>query len=778
MATNVMSLSAEMGLDARKFSGGLADAKEDMRKTGNFIEGEAENTARGVDDAFSGLADEAGQSFNLMESLAVGAFTGMTTFAIDTAVAIGASFADTFKDIALLPGQLANEFEVSMDRLSVRTGQTGEDLEALEGLAIQVFEDAFGDSIEDAASAVAMVDQRFKDLSGDEIVKITENAFALQDAFGEDMSSSIDAVQVLMDEMGLTSDEAFGFITKGMQDGLNRSGDFLDTIREYSNQFNDAGFDAQEFYSILESGAAGGVLGTDKAADAVKEFQIRMSEMRKEAQEGGGTLSSAFSTVTDLAPEGIDFAYDTAEAFDQVIAGLREMRDNGEDWKSVATDLFGTQAEDLGDLLLDMEAAPGMMQDWTKATDQLADQYDNLPGIWTSISRQFQTSLLPIGDTLLEALKSVMPDVENTIGWFETDAVPILQGFAEQAVEWFQYGLGWIRENGIPLAQGFFSWLTDIAMPQVVASWNWWNETASPAIAAFAEFALAKVGELYLWFVFTALPEIASAWEWWNAEALPAITTFADAATTAITPIFNWLIEEGLPMVQEAWMWWQEEALPMLQNVFGTSQEGWGEFFTFLVEKWQEIQPQLTEAWTTMQESWAKITEVLGPVVENLGEIWAAYQRVLNVFAPLAEALGLSTEQFTAMDAVIGTLGLVIDVMVFNLDIMSTALEGIALGMEEVSGWISYSLDGWKKWGEEAKKAGDLVPDFLKPGSPPPLATAFKDIAEGARSANLAGYSAHNSISSPRTMNLTINNPVRREETLAMDASLINSMIG
>ena len=55
------------------------------------------------------------------------------------------------------------------------------------------------------------------------------------------------------------------------------------------------GFSADEFFSIMETGSAGGVLGTDKIADSVKEMGIRLNENAK-------GVSEAFTAM------GLDFA--------------------------------------------------------------------------------------------------------------------------------------------------------------------------------------------------------------------------------------------------------------------------------------------------------------------------------------------------------------------------------------------------------------------------------------------------------------------------------------
>ena len=75
------------------------------------------------------------------------------------------------------------------------------------------------------------------------------------DAFGIEVNESVMAAKNLMTEFGLSGEQAMDFVAKGMQSGLNASGDFIDSISEYGNLFADAGFSADQMYSIMATGA-------------------------------------------------------------------------------------------------------------------------------------------------------------------------------------------------------------------------------------------------------------------------------------------------------------------------------------------------------------------------------------------------------------------------------------------------------------------------------------------------------------------------------------------
>lgn len=127
-------------------------------------------------------------------------------------------------------------------------------------------------------------------LGGVDMEGLLQDAALLEGRYGVDAQEAINATKALMTEFGLTSDEATSMLIAGFDAGMNTSGDFLDSIGEYANQFSGAGATAAEFFSVLQTGQANGVLGTDKIADAFKEFGVRMLD-------GSGTTSGALETL-------------------------------------------------------------------------------------------------------------------------------------------------------------------------------------------------------------------------------------------------------------------------------------------------------------------------------------------------------------------------------------------------------------------------------------------------------------------------------------------------
>ena len=124
---------------------------------------------------------------------------------------------------------------------------------------------------------------------------MTENGIAMRDVFGIDLSESIRGVDAIVDNMGVTSEQAFDLMARGAQRGLNKSGELADNIAEYGSLWSQAGFSAQEMFAIMENGLDSGAYNLDKVNDFVKEFGNSLVDGRIE--EGIDSFSDGTKTL-------------------------------------------------------------------------------------------------------------------------------------------------------------------------------------------------------------------------------------------------------------------------------------------------------------------------------------------------------------------------------------------------------------------------------------------------------------------------------------------------
>lgn len=367
----------------------------DMDKAGGSVDKFTDTTgkgAKGVGD-FGKATDGAGSKFAAFGGIVAGGA------AIAGAALIGIGAAAL--DMASQSNQATNDMQASL-------GLTRDEAEQLTDVARNIFGNNFGADMADVSASLITVRQQMKGLADEDLQAVTEAALALRDVFGFEVSESTNAANVLMEKFGLTSKQAFDFITAGAQQGLNTSGDFLETITEYGVLFADGGATADQFFSTLQTGLQGGVLGTDKAADAFKEFGIRIVDGSDATK---GALKELGLSYDDIQRQITSGELTKAEAFQLVTEKLRGVDDIATQTQ-LGVALIGTQFEDLGnEAALGIDMAATSMADLAGSTDSLNAKYTNLGSVGETLWRQTLLTLEPVGAALLDLANAAMPSI-------------------------------------------------------------------------------------------------------------------------------------------------------------------------------------------------------------------------------------------------------------------------------------------------------------------------------------------------------------------------------
>lgn len=340
---------------------------------------------------------------------------------------------------------LGGEWQTATNQVAAATGAAGAELENLRDVMENVYADNFGEDVADVADAVALVNRNMANLDQNGLTAATEGALALRDAFEYDVEESTRAAEAIRKNFGASAEDAFSLIAAGAQNGLDYSGELIDTINEYSSQFAKLGFDADGMFNILQAGADGTAWNLDKVGDAIKEFSIR-------AIDGSDTTVEAFTSLGYNAEElmatfaaGGEGAND---AFFDVLDTLMAVDDQVErDALGVA--LFGTQWEDLGvEAMEAMANASQAAYDTGDALEQINQvKYNDLDSAIQGIGRQIEVALLPAADAMYQSLMSNMPEISAAI----EEVSPVVAEIAEDFADW----AGGAISEGLPvLADG------------------------------------------------------------------------------------------------------------------------------------------------------------------------------------------------------------------------------------------------------------------------------------------------------------------------------------
>ena len=336
---------------------------------------------------------------------------------------------------------LGGEWQTATNQVAASTGAAGKELEGLRDVMEDVYAANYGDSVADVGDAVAMVNRNMANLDQNGLTAATEGALALRDAFEYDVAESTRAAEAIRKNFGSSAEEAFSLIAAGAQNGLDYSGELIDTINEYSSQFAKLGFDADGMFNILQAGADGTAWNLDKVGDAIKEFSIRAIDGSDSTVEAFTSLGYNAENIMATFAAGGEGAN---KAFFDVINTRMAVDDQGErDALGVA--LFGTMWEDLGTEA--MEAMAGASQaayDTEGALEKINQvKYNDLDSAIQGIGRQMEVALLPAADAVYQSLMDSMPEITEAM----EEVSPVIAEIAGDFADW----AGGAISDGLPV---------------------------------------------------------------------------------------------------------------------------------------------------------------------------------------------------------------------------------------------------------------------------------------------------------------------------------------
>lgn len=572
-----------------------------------------ENAERAADRLGDTMEDAGQQAEDSSEGYTVlkNVIANLATEAISKAV-------DAFKE-------LATEGDSALAMLEARTGVTSSEMEGFEGVMYEVYNANYGESLGDVSEKLSTVIQMTDDLDNASLANVTKNAIALEDVFGFDIMESMRGVNSLMDQFGITSDQAFNLIVQGAQKGLNQNDDLLDTINEYSVQFKNAGYSADDMFNMLANGVESGTWSVDKLGDAVKEFNIRMSD--GSAKDAVEALGFSWEKVSEDWGKGGDSA---KEVFNMLVNELDGLETTTEGY-NIGVGLLGTMYEDLGqEAVLALSNTEGAINSASDAMAQMdGAAYDTLESSLSQLGRTVKAEVVqPIAEKLTPAIKDSVNFVNERVG---------------PAVEWL---LSHLPEVGIILG----------TIGSVIAAMKWGSivgqiskisgafsgfKTAiaaipGPVLAIIAIVAALAAGFMYLWETNEDFRNnVTALWEELQGsfselggkisdmlnQLMPLISEIASTVLTAfgqiaeaVLPILIQLVQAILPIITQI----VEAVLPVLIQLINT------------------ILPIITQIINAVLPVLVEILNALTPI---LNMVISLLQPILNLIISLVEPI-------------------------------------------------------------------------------------------------------------------------------------------
>ena len=583
-----------------------------------------ENAERAADRLGDTMEDAGQQAEDSSEGYTVlkNVIANLATEAINKAV-------DAFKE-------LATEGDSALAMLEARTGATSSEMEGFEDVMYEVYNANYGESLGDVSEKLSTVIQMTDDLDNASLANVTKNAIALEDVFGFDIMESMRGVNSLMDQFGITSDQAFNLIVQGAQKGLNQNDDLLDTINEYSVQFKNAGYSADDMFNMLANGVESGTWSVDKLGDAVKEFNIRMSD--GSAKDAVEALGFSWEKVSEDWSKGGDSA---KEVFNMLVNELDGLETTTEGY-NIGVGLLGTMYEDLGqEAVLALSNTEGAINSASDAMAQMdSAAYDTLESSLSQLGRTVKAEVVqPIAEKLTPAIKDSVNFVNERVG---------------PAVEWL---LSHLPEVGIILG----------TIGSVIAAMKWGSivgqiskisgafsgfKTAiaaipGPVLAIIAIVAALAAGFMYLWETNEDFRNnVTAVWEELQGsfselggkisdmlnQLMPLISEIASTVLTAfgqiaeaVLPILIQLISELLPVI----IGLIDQLLPVLTQIIES-------VLTVLVDVINQLLPLVMQIIEAVLPVLLQLVQAILPIITQIVEaVLPVLIQLINTILPI-----------------------------------------------------------------------------------------------------------------------------------------------
>jgi phage-related minor tail protein len=501
-------------------------------------------------------------------------------------------------------GVLQGVFETEKGLLKFQntTGATNAEMKKYGNEIKDLYKSGVGESIDDVGMAMANVKQQSAALgisSPKDLKNITERAMILRDNFEVDIPEATKTAGNLMKNFGMTSEEALDYIAKGFQSGLDQSGDFIDTLYEYSPQFAKMGMSADDMFNILKSGTTAGIFTLDKMGDAVKEFGIRAIDGSENTKKAFSEIGlDADSTAQKLAKGGTE----GQKAFFDIVQGLAKIKDPIKQ-NEMGVYLFGTMWEDLGGkAILGMGKVEGATTKYKGTLDEIKKNTatQDIGKQFEILKRTIEIDVVqPIAAKLLPALKSISDIAKENL--------PMVKELFSNI------------PSGVVVAIAAIGGLAAVIVP-LIGLWG----MLAPAIAA-VKVAFAAVGTFIagistpVLVVIGVIVALLAVVYIFRDQFMAIFSKIASVVVPLLTSAFNYMkatfmqyimpiVDQQLPKIQSTFM-----------SVFESVKGHLATVIPFIIEILKGLKPVFEVIVYVLQGLWSAMLIVFGNIIAFLG---------------------------------------------------------------------------------------------------------------------------------------------------------------
>ena len=323
----------------------LANAKDGMADYGDA-----------VDDAsskFSGFGEDGNELISMLDGKfggIISKISGVGEATSGAGAAMGLAFAGATTAAGFLIDKIVEIGQEAIEQANIVREQcvlmqaafrvSPEEAGEIVGIAKDLYMRDIAGSLEEASQIVRNVKSYLPD--GEDLATVSSYAAAIQKAYGVDSQEAMKTATIMAQKFGISIAEAYDVLAATMSTSPAEASNISDTLKEFSVQFSDLGYTAQETGAIIAQSIDQGVWDVNKVGDAFKEANVRISEGSDEVRNALANMGLNAQNIVDAINAG-----DAAGALDIVIDKLSEVK-NATEQNKYGLAIFGTMWEDLG----------------------------------------------------------------------------------------------------------------------------------------------------------------------------------------------------------------------------------------------------------------------------------------------------------------------------------------------------------------------------------------------------------------------------------------------
>lgn len=364
-------------------------------------------------------------------------------------------------------------------------------------VAADMYAQGWGESLEEVGGSVQSMLSELGDVSKAELEELAPLLMGIAEQTGADITQLSDATnKLVVTGLAGSATEAADIIAKAFQSFGESSGeDVLDTITEYSGQFQKLGIDAETAMGMVKQAMDAGARNTDFVADSLKEFSIRSIDQSKATMDAYAAIGKSGDEMTRRLAAG---GPDAAAAMTEIFTAVNNIGDAATK-EAVSVALFGTKAEDLGVALsaMDPATAAAGFGEFTGTAQEMADASMSLEDMLNGLGRTLTVAIADTIRPMLPTLRGFMQGITGVLGWLRDNPVVttilLSVGAAIAAMAVAQWA--W---NAAALANPT-TWIIlaiVAAIALLVAGINWLVQNWTP-IAGFFEESIGRIGGFF-----------------------------------------------------------------------------------------------------------------------------------------------------------------------------------------------------------------------------------------------------------------------------------------